>query len=70
MESQVSSSARTDREPLLTVNETATVLACSRANVYRLIRRRELRAIRVGARFRIRPEVLRRFLDEGEVRPG
>ena len=48
--------------PLLSVDETATILRVSRATTYRLIDRGELHAVRVGAHLRIAPAELRQYI--------
>ncbi len=48
--------------PLLSVDETATILRVSRATTYRLINHGELHAVRVGAQLRIDPTELHRYL--------
>ena len=53
------------RTALLTVNEAAAYLASSRWTVYRLVRRGELRALRVGDRLRFRLEELDAYLERG-----
>ena len=55
----VSAPART----LLTVNEVRAFLRVSRPQVYKLVRGGELRAVRVGARLRFRPEDIDRYLE-------
>jgi len=47
---------------LLTVNETCARLGVSRATVYRLMRRGEIRYVRVGARRRVPDWSLRAYL--------
>lgn len=48
---------------LLTVAEVADTMRVSRMTVYRLIRRNELQAIRVGRNYRVRESDLRRYFD-------
>jgi excisionase family DNA binding protein len=42
-----------DAPVLLTVGQVATVFRCTRHNVYRMLQRRELGSVRVGAQLRI-----------------
>lgn len=59
------------REPgisrLLTVAEVASVMRVSRMTVYRLIRRGQLKAIRVGRNYRVREEDLGAYLESAAV---
>lgn len=48
---------------LLTVAEVATVMRVSRMTVYRLIRRGQLKAIRVGRNYRVREADLNEYLE-------
>jgi excisionase family DNA binding protein len=60
--------ARTDPiSRLLTVAEVATVIRVSRMTVYRLIRRGQLNAIRVGRNYRVKEDDLERYLEAQEV---
>lgn len=52
---------------LLTVAEVASVMRVSRMTVYRLIRRGQLKAIRVGRNYRVREEDLREYLESSAV---
>ncbi|HVL81694.1 MAG TPA: helix-turn-helix domain-containing protein [Actinomycetota bacterium] len=52
---------------LLTVAEVAAVMRVSRMTVYRLIRRGQLRAIKVGRNYRVREEDLTSYLDRSSV---
>lgn len=52
---------------LLTVAEVASVMRVSRMTVYRLIRREQLTAIRVGRNYRVREEDLAAYLDRSSV---
>jgi excisionase family DNA binding protein len=54
---------------LLTVAEVATMMRVSRMTVYRLIRRGQLNAIRVGRNYRVKEDDLQRYL-EAQVVPG
>lgn len=54
---------------LLTVAEVATVMRVSRMTVYRLIRRGQLKAIRVGRNYRVREGDLNEYL-EAQVTSG
>jgi excisionase family DNA binding protein len=50
---------------LLSVREVADALAVSRVTVWRLVRRGELRPVRVGRAVRFRPEDVERVVREG-----
>jgi excisionase family DNA binding protein len=52
---------------LLTVAEVANVMRVSRMTVYRLIRRGQLKAIRVGRNYRVRDDDLNGYLQEQSV---
>lgn len=52
---------------LLTVAEVANVIRVSRMTVYRLIRRGQLKAIRVGRNYRVRSDDLDTYLDSQAV---
>src|SRR5713101_2596372 len=52
---------------LLTVAEVASVMRVSRMTVYRLIRRGQLKAIRVGRNYRVREEDLNEYLEAQAV---
>lgn len=52
---------------LLTVAEVASVMRVSRMTVYRLIRRGQLKAIRVGRNYRVREQDLREYLESSAV---
>ena len=55
--------------PLLTADEVATYLRCSVEMVYKLRRTGRLRAVKVGALYRFRPEAVRALVGaEGEGR--
>jgi excisionase family DNA binding protein len=56
-----------DLSRLLTVAEVATIMRVSRMTVYRLIRRGQLKAIRVGRNYRVREEDLGEYLDSQAV---
>jgi excisionase family DNA binding protein len=49
-------------EPVLTINETAELLRCSRTKIYELIRAQDLETVRVGERLRIEPGAIRDLL--------
>lgn len=51
---------------LLTVDETAVRLACSRRSVYRLMAEGRLRSLKVGGLRRIRENEVERFMREAE----
>jgi excisionase family DNA binding protein len=60
--------ARTDPiSRLLTVAEVANVIRVSRMTVYRLIRRGQLKAIRVGRNYRVAEDDLTRYLEAQAV---
>ncbi len=48
---------------MLTVAEVASVMRVSRMTVYRLIRRGQLRAVKVGRNYRVREDDLERYLE-------
>ena len=52
---------------LLTVAEVATLMRVSRMTVYRLIRRGQLKAIRVGRNYRVREQDLTAYLEAGST---
>ena len=52
---------------LLTVAEVAAVMRVSRMTVYRLIRRAQLKAIRVGRNYRVRQADLDEYLESQAV---
>ncbi len=52
---------------LLTVAEVATLMRVSRMTVYRLIRRGQLKAIRVGRNYRVRESDLSEYLEAQAV---
>ena len=52
---------------LLTVAEVATLMRVSRMTVYRLIRRGQLKAIRVGRNYRVRENDLSEYLEAQAV---
>lgn len=54
---------------LLTLNETAELLAISRTGIYRLVRRGELSPVKIGQRLRFRPEHIEEFLRRQAVVP-
>jgi len=49
-------------EPLLTADEVAVRLNCSRSQVYDMFREQTLPFIRVGKLYRVRPSALRTFM--------
>lgn len=53
---------------LLTVSEVASVMRVSNMTVYRLIKRGDLAAVRVGHGYRIRRAEVERYLSERSVR--
>lgn len=55
------------RAGVLTVNEAAAELRCSRSVVYRLIETRKLRATRAGERLRIPRSAIEAYLAAGLV---
>jgi excisionase family DNA binding protein len=52
---------------LMTVEEVASVMRVSRMTVYRLIRRGQLQAIRVGRNYRVREDDLTTYLEASAV---
>ena len=56
-------------ERLLTANEVADQLRVSTMTIYRLIRRGELPAVRVGRNYRVRATALERYLAGQVVDP-
>jgi excisionase family DNA binding protein len=50
---------------LLTVNEVAKILRVSNMTVYRLVKSRQLPAIRVGKNYRIKENDVDRYLNRG-----
>ena len=52
---------------LFTVSEVAGVMRVSRMTVYRLIRRGQLKAIRVGRNYRVREDDLNEYLEAQAV---
>ncbi len=56
-----------ERERLLTVTEVAAELRVSNMTVYRLIRRGQLSALRVGKNYRVRQRDLEAYLKAGSV---
>jgi putative molybdopterin biosynthesis protein len=52
-----------DRSPLLSINDLAQQLKVSRAAVYRMVRRGELRPYRVGKRLRFDPVEIDELLE-------
>jgi excisionase family DNA binding protein len=57
-------------DQLLTAAEVADQLRVSTMTVYRLIRRGELPAVRVGRNYRVRERDLHAFLDQQVVDPA
>jgi putative molybdopterin biosynthesis protein len=55
------------RTSLLAVNDAAEYLAISRWTVYKLVRRGDIRALRVGDRLRFRVEELDRYVEREAV---
>ena len=56
-------------ERLLTAGEVADTLRVSTMTIYRLIRRGELPAVRVGRNYRVRAADLDRYLEQQVVDP-
>jgi len=54
----------------VTVNEVADLLRVSRMTVYRLIRSKELSAVRVGRGIRVREDEIHRYLNERYTEAG
>lgn len=57
-------------DPLLTAAEVADHLRVSTMTVYRLVRRGELPAVRVGRNYRVRASDLAAYLDHQVVDPA
>jgi excisionase family DNA binding protein len=55
---------------LLTVNEVADLLRVSRMTVYRLIKEREIPALRVGRSYRLREEDVNAYLTDRYTQAG
>jgi excisionase family DNA binding protein len=55
-------------EPFLTLVEVANYLHVSRATLYRMVDRRELRCYRVGRGLRFRQEDIRELIKKGETK--
>lgn len=51
--------------PLLSINECAAFLGVARSTVYELVKRGDLRAVRVGERWRFRPADVDDYLERG-----
>ncbi|CAN5681399.1 helix-turn-helix domain-containing protein [soil metagenome] len=58
------------RARLLTVAEVADLLRVSNMTVYRLIKARELGAVRVGRSYRLREEDVDQYLADGYTQAG
>jgi excisionase family DNA binding protein len=56
-----------NKKDVLTVWETAYYLNVSTKTVYGLINRKELEAIRIGSRYKITAESIRRYLSKNSV---
>ena len=56
----------TELERMLTVKETAEQLNVTQKTVYNLIERNELKAYKVGNRWRITPEDINRYLGKAD----
>jgi excisionase family DNA binding protein len=57
-----------NKKDVLTVCEAAYYLNVSTKTVYGLIYRKELEAIRIGSRYKITAESIRRYLSKNSVR--
>ena len=55
------------RNKLLTVNEVATILRVSNMTVYRLVKSKQIPAIRVGKNYRIKETDVEEYLDRGST---
>ena len=53
------------RSVLLTVNEVAGILRVSNMTVYRLVKSKQLPAIRVGKNYRIKESDVNQYLERG-----
>jgi excisionase family DNA binding protein len=58
-----------ERFPLLSVNDLAQQLKVSRAAIYRMVRRGELRPFRVGTRLRFDPDEIDELLERSRGAP-
>lgn len=56
-------------EPLLTLEQVATLLGVRPRRVYELVWHRGLPAVRIGRRLRFRPEDLRAWLERCRIGP-
>ncbi len=54
----------------VTVSEVAEILRVSTMTVYRLIDKGDLPAVRIGRRYRLREEDVRRYLEERYTQAG
>jgi excisionase family DNA binding protein len=61
--SALDGSTETALEPLLRIDEVAQFLRISERGVYRLMRRGELRGLKVGHRTLVEPQEVRQFID-------
>ena len=52
---------------LLTVNEVAKILRVSNMTVYRLVKSKQIPAIRVGKNYRIKETDVEKYLDRGST---
>ncbi len=57
-------------ESLLTVSEVASMMRVSNMTVYRLIKSRQLPALKVGKNYRIRESDMEQYLNERSVGGG
>ena len=60
-------SSESVRKRVFSVDEVASMLGSSRASVYRLLRKGELRAIRIGARQRISEAEIARITEANAI---
>jgi excisionase family DNA binding protein len=59
----------TDRTALLSINDVAAYLRVTRATVYKLVAAGDLQSVRVGQRFRFRPEDIDAYLERDQAAP-
>jgi excisionase family DNA binding protein len=55
--------------PVLTVKEIASYLRCSRITIYKLLKRREIPAFKIGGDWRFNLEDIERWTKVREIRP-
>jgi excisionase family DNA binding protein len=55
---------------IFTTHEVAKLLKISRRNVQWLIHQRQLKAVRIGRAYRVRPQHIEAFLNAHEINPA